>query len=195
MALTSTTFSPNALLEPYIGPAPTQDLWNTLIPRAAIIFSVVQGAITTGGAGNEQKVIMNCKLPSGFAYAMREFVFFINDNDDAGDVDDWDDQAYLTLRDDFAGESTSSWVYAIGAEKPSVSAHTTVTNLNSAYKPINPLLQKLVIPRAAGGLLQFTSFNLVQDGGAMIVNAFARFLQYDLNQAYRAIVNTPVPTR
>lgn len=194
MATTSTTFTPGATLVPYIGPIPTQLLWDTIIPRAEILFTEKAGAVIAAAAGDDQRFLFDCIMPTGFAYAFQDFSMGII-GAEAGDIDDWEDNANLTLRDSSLSAADSTWIYQLGAEKAPAAAAISPTLDRGVYRSFAPYLKKLIIPRPSGGILQFLAYNLTIDGGPITIEGFARFLQYDLNQAYRAIVNTPVPVR
>lgn len=197
MTLTTTTLAPKAELVPFISPVPSQDLWNSIIPRGEIIFSEIGTAIITGGAGNEQRIVITLNLPAGYAYAFREFSFYLEDVDDAGDVNDWDDTGSFAIQSDSTSATASKWVWYGQITKPAVAGHSTIILLNGTYQLGYPeeSLSKIIIPAKAGAKASVQLFNVVQDGGAMYSNLYARFLQYDLNQAYRSILQTPVPVR
>lgn len=193
MATTATVLNITPIIVPLIGPAPLQDLWNTLIPQFESIHSVFATTIAAAAAGEDQSFKVTCTLPGGFAYALVDWSMHMVEAE-VGDVDDWDSNAKLFLRDGTTG-ATSKWTMDQGASR--VVYHTNATLDAATYKMFNPSpLQKLIIPSAADGAqLKFNTFNVTIDGGPITVDWFSRFLVYDLNQAYRAIVNTPVPVR
>lgn len=172
-------------------------MWDTIIPRAEVIFSQIGKAITTGGAGNEQRVVITLNLPAGYAYAFREFSFYMEDVDDAGDMNDWDDTASLSIQNNAASAGASQWVWFGQITKPAIAGHSTVTLLNGTWQLGYPeeSLSKIIIPAAMGAKASVSIFNVTQDGGAMYSNLYARFMQYELNQAFRSILQTPIPVR
>lgn len=189
MPTTTTTLTPLAKIIPYIGPAPSQDLWNTVIPRAEIIFSEIATVVTAAAAGEDQLLLVTCTLPEGFGYVLRDFSMRMADTE-VGDTADWEDNGDLQLQDG-PGNSTSTWIHSMGIEKEVVSASATLSA--GIYRLWGNTLSKVLIP-TGGGLVMLTR-NLTIDGGPMFLNYFARFLQFDLNQTYRAILNTPIPVR
>lgn len=193
MATTTTALTPAGKGLPFIGPAPSQDLWNTMIPRAEVIFSVVQGTVIEAAAGEDQLLSINCTLDPGFAYSLSDWSCGIQEAE-VGDINDWSDYGRLRLQDD-TSQSASNWVYNYGVTKPAVGYPVNATLQGAQYTIANHPFNKLIIPRQSGALLHFTISNVQIDGGPLTINYLSRFIQYDLNQAYRAIVNTPVLVR
>lgn len=159
------------------------------------MFSTVDDTVTAAAAGKDQKLTVDCKLSAGFAYILVDWSACLEDGTDDGDTLDWSDHAALALNENHDTAASSIWVYNMGAEKPAIGLDAGLST-SAEYRPYNPrFLTKLLIPSSTGAKLQFVIWNLTIDGGAMTFTYFARFLQFDLNQAYRAIVNTPVPVR
>jgi len=112
---------------------------------------------------------------------------------ESGDIDDWEDNCGVILRDSVLGGS--KWQYQVDGVKQNPAYAVNSTLDGATYIPRSPLVKKLIIPQLSGALMRLVTFNLTIDGGPVTTNYYARFLQFDLNQAYRAIVNTPVPVR
>lgn len=187
MANTITNIPLTAINFPYIGAAPTQDQWATPIPRSEKIFSTVATAVTAGGAGNEQAANVTAILPEGFAYVMVESVVSLI----GVDIADWQKSAFATLDDSVATPTFRDTFIADRGEIWATSAILPGGTYRCSECPT-----KIIIPSAAdGGRLQYWLQNNVQDGVAMSVIAFFRFLVFDLNQAYYWGVNTPLLTR
>lgn len=70
MALISTTFTPVAGYFPYTGIADVARTERSAIPRAEVVFSQIDGAVTLSGAGDTQRININMSLPRNYAYAL-----------------------------------------------------------------------------------------------------------------------------
>lgn len=184
--VTATVIVLDAINFPYIGAAPTQQQWATAIPRSEKNFSLVSGAVTVAAAGNEQSLNISAVLPEGFSYVLVEATVALL----GADVADWQTSAFATL-DDSAAAPTFRDVFSM---EGGAIWRTNVTSLGRTFR-CSECPTKIIIPKSDGGRCQFFLFNNVQDGAAMTVICFFRFLVFDLNQAYYYGVNTPTLTR
>jgi len=190
MTLITTTFTPEATPFPFIGPAPSQELWGTIIPRGEVDYVVSAGAITVAGVGDDQRAQVFCNLPRGFGYVMSECSAMI----EGGDVAQWDNGAIFRLRDDNGGDQR--WTVFRRFEASSSVISSGGTTKSKIYELLQPVPSKVIIcDRPAAGQLAVLFRNITTDQDAGLMNFFARFLQYDLNQAFRWAVNSPFPVR
>lgn len=187
MTVTTTTLALPASNFPYIGAAPTQEQWKTLIPRGEKIYGTTGSSVTVAGAGNEQALIVTANLPEGFAYVLVEASVSLI----GADIADWQPAAFAALDDSVA---TPTFRDTFKADRGAIWA-TSTTALGGTYR-CEDCPQKIIIPSAPdGGQLTYWIQNNVQDGVVMTAIAYFRFLVFDLNQAYYWAVNTPFPTR
>lgn len=187
MATTTTSFTPTPLVLPFAGarPNPSQD--QSIIPNSEVIFRVNSGSIDLSGVGDVQRAIVDCLLPPGWGYLMTDWACSLADTV-AGDTADWDDEAQLLLRDSSTSEV---WRYTMGCSKPALGFSASTTLKSAAFAIRGPLLEKFIIPSVGSAQLFFSSFNLVTNQAAMVIQYFARFIRYDVNQAYNWPINTP----
>lgn len=186
MTVTTTTLNLVGKNIPYIGAAPTQDQWQSIIPRAEKIYGTTSSSVTVAGAGNEQSLVVKCVLPEGFGYALVESSISLF----GADIADWTPTAFAEMVDSVASPSYRDTFIADGS---GIWA-TSTTALGRTYR-CHECPSKIVIPAADGGQLIYRVFNSTQDGVVMTCYAYFRFLVFDLNQAYFWAVNTPIPTR
>lgn len=193
MAIVYTTFqtsSTNMTMEvvPYMG-AGDMDKVNTPIPRAEINFIVTSGAITISGVGDTQELRFICALPNSYAYVVQEISIFQLYGDD---IDAWENWGACRIKNNQSGKT---WAHSMDLWSRGEYNKDAIGSKN--YHLSSPgELNRLIIPGVGGANLQVTLSNVTTDQSAMVVDGFlARFLQFDINQAYFFGANTPVPIR
>lgn len=190
MALITTTLTPLATQLPFIAPAPSIELWETQVPRGEIVFVEQAAAITIAGVGDDQKLQINCDLPRGFAYVLVGSNMMIT----GADVAQWQNNASFRLRD---SNDAASARWTIHQRYQADSTVMTIgATLNKVYELESKAVSKVILCNlSVPGQLKIQVRNITTDQAAGTVDFFARFFQYDLNQAFRWAVNSPVLVR
>lgn len=195
MAVILTTVSATPRRYPIIGALGPPTSWGSQTPLAEILFAEGGVAITLAGAGDTQRYLINCDLPTGFAYAFMEGSVQLRETA-AGDLADWDDTAitYITPNSDLV----SDWVYFGCISKPAVGSYSAGSTVlqEATYTFKHRGLQKVMNPTNDGmPRLVFDVSNVQENKAAMTSFYYFRFLQYDLNQGYMSAVNSPTLIR
>lgn len=175
---------------PYVG-AGDMGKVNTPIPRAEINFQVNSEAIAVATGGDSQRLLINCALPLSFAYVVQEISIYNLAGVDAGD---WETVASCRIRN--TAISGKTWAHSFDLWSRGTYSASPTTNTARSYHLSSPGdLNRLVIPGSNANLDVGVS-NPTVDGTAMSIDGFlARFLQFDINQAYFYGANTPLPVR
>lgn len=191
MATTTTTVIPILIRTPYQFPYGSTE--NTPVPSAEINFSAYEVAITAAAAGESQKLTIGVNLPGQYAYQLTYLSAFMTDNE-AGDMADWGADFRAFLSNTNSGSSTGAWLAGLCLDGCGLWAHSA-TRKGRTWK-LDKVPDKMVIPiTGTTGRLQLDNWNLSIDGGPMTLSFSAKFLQYDLAQAYNWAANTPIPIR
>lgn len=176
-----------AVRAPFINQFGQPDVWATLVPRSELVFSALGFAITLSGVGDDQRVIINCDLPSGFAYVLMEASLSI----DGAEADEWDTNAFCSLADS-AADVTAKWKKCLHA--PGLLGNSAATSFTRCY--VVSAASKIILPGPGlTGRLQLRTMNLTTNKAALVGTAYARFLLFDVNQAQFNAIHTPVPVR
>jgi len=186
MATITTTITPDPDPFQYQGLGDSIDSWASNRPSAEVLFLDPGSAVTKGGVADDQRLLIQCFLPRSFAWVLTELNFRMT----ATDANDWDSVARAFLQD---GTAAPSWSSNIRIQNDGVSHNSSLALTRSYFGTQLP--KKVVIPSADDGLLEIKLFNVNLDGVAATIQFFARFLRYDLNQAYLWGVNTPALIR
>jgi len=172
---------------PYVG-AGGMDLVNTPVPRAELNFQIELGAVTLSGVGDTQAVNIKCVLPLSFAYLVQEISitgFF------GTDANDWDDWGICRIKS-INTEPTQTWQHSF--DLWSRGAFGVGLDGKNYHLNTSPDLNRLAIPGVSADLTVILA-NTASNKSAMTINFLARFLQYDINQAFSLGPNVPVPVR
>lgn len=193
MAVITSAFSvalANMTMEtiPYTGGG-TMEQVNTPIPRAEINFIINDGSVTLSGVGDTQLINITCNLPLSFAYIVQE----ISISQLVGvDGDAWANFGLCRLRNN---NSVGAWKHSFDLFSRGNYFVTATTQAKSYHLSAPGELNRLVIPGTSATLIT-TLANVTTNQSAMILDGFmARFLQFDINQAYFYGANTPIPIR
>lgn len=134
-------------------------------------------------------MVIDCDLPSSFAYVLMEVSLEMGDNE-SGDMANWDAGMRCFLTDGITGATwRASPIMDAGA------IYTVTATLKGRHYQVPTVPRKMILPGSAGGRLSVSGQNLTIDEGPMTVFFLAKFLEYDLNQAHYFAVNTPIPVR
>lgn len=193
MAVIDTPFSValgNMAMEtiPYAG-AGGMAMVNTPVPRAEVNFTFQSGAVTLSGSGDTQSLTISCALPPSFAYIVQE----VSITDLAGvDGDNWDNFGISRIRVDTPDKT---WKHSLDLFSRGSYQSSPTTRGKSYHLAAPGELNRMLIPLVSANLVILLQNPTTQDS-AMIVGAFfARFLQFDVNQAYFYGANVPLPVR
>lgn len=186
MATTTTTLTPQPDFFPFAG---LGEIDISTVPRAIVSFSIIAGVITAGGAGNEQRLVINTILPVNFAYVVTDFFLRIS----ADDVADWNSEGELQITD----SSSTARTFFAPQEIQSLGVADLTAGGVRLYCPCGPLLSNLLrpIPGEDPPRANIILTNNVQDGSAGTCHLYMRYLQYDVRQVHNVYVNTPQVVR
>lgn len=191
MATTFTSFTPAAQRVGYLGLG--ADNLNNPIPRAELNFAVYAGVVTAAAAGEDQQLDVTCTLPPGYGYTLIHMSAWWFDAE-AADTADWDADFRSFVSNVNAGSDPGSWLSGIAMPGSNIWHQSAV--LTGRTFVAADLPQKIIIPlNGRSGLLTARNTNVTIDGGPLTFYFLAKFLEFDLNQAYHWAVNTPWPTR
>lgn len=196
MAIVTTTFNlANANMEmqriPYSGIG-AMDAVNTPIPRAELNYLISAGDIAVATGGDSQKITIVCDLPLSFAYVVQEISILSLEGVDG---DEWENFGVCRLR---TTSPSGTWSHSLDLSSRGAYSRliTATPGWGKSYHLTAPgELNRLIIPGTSANLL-ISLRNPTVDGSAMVIAGFmARFIQFDVNQAYFYGANTPVPVR
>lgn len=189
MTTISTNFTPTASYFPFAGKgALTRD--RSDVPRAEVRFLENGAAVTLSGAGDDQRISVICDLPINFAYVISELHLKLSSVVNGVTVT-WQDVASASFRD---GGSPQQRIPFEGSST-GVSGPTQDQKANRIYQFNNlPLVIWKMAPGAMGNL-QLTCHNINEEEPAVTMDFYARFLQFDLEQAIHYAPNVPTLTR
>ena len=201
MAIVTETIEPKVKLFPLeIEPQLRQQ--SSGFPRAIVDCVYSQAAWSAPGAGNEKAIKVNYRLPANFAYAFVGFTWAASQFSVA--VNNWQSPWHVIYPDD-ATLTSDYWTQPPVAGdlltqievNPSTNAWKTFsssqdTNLDSIiFTPKrNPVPGKAFGPEVVGWI-----YNTTTNVGPGDVFYRARYLQYDISQAFAFPVNYSIPTR
>lgn len=189
MATTATTLTPEGKNFPLIG-LTRYDYPSNYIPRSELLFTIQAGAVTVAGAGEDQRLIVNCNLPRGWAYVLLEASMRVG----GVDVADWDDCATCELYDDNGSGLNKKFIAHMQFCTDGIS-HTSTTLPQKTYALAHAIGKVFKCDGSSFGRFQTIIMNTTVDGTVMAVDLYARFARFDLEQAHHYAVSTTVPVR
>lgn len=191
MATTQTFLQPAPQRTGYIGLG-LNDV-SSLIPQAEVNFILRADTVIEAAAGKDQQLIIRCDLPAGFAYIFQG-AQLLCDETEAGDMADWNTDLRSFLQNTTAAAPAQGrWLYPLSFTGGDLVNNSAVLKSRTF---IAEAQSKLVIPLFGTVARMDSAFwNVVIDGGALTINFVAKFLEYDLNNAYHWAINTPIPVR
>lgn len=190
MADVTTVIAPKTTVIPYTGivePAVNQ----TRFARAEVRFTARDEAVAATGGGDNQLLAIRMNLPAGFAYVMTDYTMAI-DNAGAGSLT-WPSLGYMTTFDALAPANRTvdiqTPITSNGVMKYSSAGEIEV------FAPSN-LWRGVIIPiETSQTRVQVNHYNTTDAGVAVNIDVAARFLQFDINQAWDTAVNSSIPVR
>lgn len=192
MAVITTSITPSLKVFPYSG-VPELLLDRSDFPRSEIEFKVLNGAIALTGVGDSMFVALACVLPLNYAYTLSDF--FLTIHSAAGATNNFNTALTLFINDDVLGLVRT---YEIFLPNESTSAMFGATMIDTKTYCITCFPTQLLKGETGGQIeLSIQGTNETTNDTAYTLDFFARFQQFDVNQAQNADVNrqTPVRTR
>lgn len=160
----------------------------SIVPRSDIRFLVVDQALTAQGS-NTKRLDIQMPLPVGFAYAMSELhVKLVND---AGTAINYQDQGRFAMRDNTDWALTTQAIFQNMTAPGAIGAGYTGA---SKVWAVDGRIEKTIVQAQddAGAVAEVYLFNTTNpDPINYSLYCFARFLMYDIDQAYHFEPNTP----
>lgn len=202
MAIVTETIEPRVKVFPLvIEPQIRQQ--TSAFPRAVVDAVYDQAGWSAPGAGNEKAIKVNYRLPANFAYAFAGFSWAASQN--SVTVNTWQAPWHVIYPDDesiateywsqppVAGDLLLQYEISSGATNAwKTFSSSADTNLDSIIftERRDPVPGKEFGPEVVGYIYNTTTN--VAPGDTFYR---ARFLQYDISQAYAYPVNFSIPTR
>lgn len=215
MALVTTTLTPKVFKVPFTGPG-EQQRQGSRAARAEIYFSINSGAWAAAGAGNDRSLVIPLSLPKDFAYLCTDVSLQVRT---ASTYTYASNAAVLTFTPDpstngFAPYYTNMVSPMWTGATPAVQAATTTISaaqirnenqiiIKDAVDPVQT--SKTYTPEKLPSFLLFpytdtryqsnadvTLGDVLESGNVASIFFLARFVQYDISQAYSWAPNSPV---
>lgn len=188
MALTTTTVNPTLEPFPYAG-MPERQRGQTPIPSREMRCYTRDKSITAGGAGNEQRLVVQLDLPPNYAYVLVDLSCMLGL---AGSIN-WDAVIQGYLQD---GLTTVKSRIPMELFSHGITEYTAAGSERRVWIP-EDIPRATLIPSVAGEQvrLHLETINSTQNDGAASFTFYARFLEFTIEQAHHWQVNTPEPVR
>ncbi len=184
----TTAVTPTPVVQIFAVPGGTQPY--SIVPRATVTFfssSVVPAKL----AADNNQSLFTLNLPQNFVYRLAECRAWANTTT-SGQLNDWEDVQSCLLSGGIGG----SLQFGLAAGNAYANTFVSVTNhTQKFFEPSMSLPDALVASTSSvTGKLEIRWLDVSSDSTA-ITNHFiwAKFLQYDVDQATKYPVHTPVP--
>lgn len=187
MATVTTTIVPAPDVFPYSG-MPDVYREKTGIPRGEISFDGQSVDVTIATGGDVQKLVIECILPQGYSYVLREMFLSYA----ASDADEWADDGWAGLQDSETNSLRKTLMPFALTSKGFLPINTPRKVWTPEWLPRQVVYP--IIPQE-GAKLEIILANAVIDGAAGFISFNVRFLQFDVEQANNYALNYPIPTR
>mgnify|MGYP003674971628 CR=1 FL=1 len=219
MALVVTTITPAVWYQPFVGP-PQLQRQQSGVARAELVYYINGGSWPASGINNDKQLDITITLPKSYGYVLTDMSALLTY--DGGYITAQNNAQVQVLPDDAATGPGSFWTYlqapvfnppaAYGIAAGITDSSTLqLQNSNMIVKDgaPDPLLTKKVYNLNAKPTfliypwknVQETSsvkasfFDNVDNSAAFTVQYQARFLQFDVQQGYDYVLQSPVLTR
>jgi hypothetical protein len=218
MALVVTTITPAIWYQPFVGP-PQLQRQQSGVARAELVYYINGGSWPASGANNDKQLDIDITLPKSYGYVLTDMTAQLTNA--AGYIYAQNNALVQVLPDDAATGPGSFWTYL---EAPvfnppagfGISAAGTLNTTTQMYnslmvvkddpdsflsKKVYNLNQKPTFLIYPWKNVQETSsvtssfFDNVDNSEAYTVQYQARFLQFDVQQGYDFVLQSPVLTR
>lgn len=158
-------------------------------------MSVVNQAIPTPGAGNNQYVICKLQPPKNFAYVLMDIFVGLNAGS-TSTTNNWSVMNYV-IQDDSSGANRRFRIAGdLTTQGKGFLGSSAIFALKTWCLPAGCRPSLMIIPpRGAQPEVAITAYNETAADIAYEANVYARFLQYDIDQANYFAPNTPLLIR
>lgn len=186
MAAVNTNLSLNSQLFGWAGQE--NDLGIT--PRAELRFFGSEVLAATG-AGNNQAITITIQLPPNFAYVLESYRLQLVGQNSATNP------SWSPLSGLLAESNTGNGRWSVPVQSPVPTAGFNGSAVPLTTWTVQDKPQIMIFDGTGGGnsLIQMSTLNATANDTQYVTHFFARFLVYDIAQAFNVSVNTPLLTR
>ena len=218
MALVITTITPALWYQPFVGPSQLVRQQSG-VARAELVYYINGGSWPASGANNDKQLDIDITLPKSYGYVLTDMTALITY--DGGYVTAQNNAQVQVLPDDAATGPGSFWTYleAPVYNPPAAFGIFGGTGLDHLGQSVN---SQMIVKDAPDAVLTKKVYNLndkptfliypwknvqetssvtssffdnVDNSGAYTFQYQARFLQFDVQQGYDFVLQSPVLTR
>lgn len=186
MAVVADTIAMVPTYLPYERFPDPQMLWSA-VPRGLRGFIVDDVAISAKPNGDQQTLLLTGTMPIGFAYVFSEINLMVDQDVAAA----WSDRYSVTLTGFHQGVLEMSWKFAFAVQGIFPQVRKANADLSTDQLPRAPMWSRV----AGSGIgIKIQSFNSgVPVGTAGTCSAYISFWEFDLEQARKFPLNSPMP--
>ena len=218
MALVSTTITPAVWYQPFVGPSQLVRQQSG-VARAELVYYINGGSWPASGANNDKQLDIDITLPKSYGYVLTDMTAQITNS--VGFVSAQNNALVQVLPDDAATGPGSFWTYLqapvfnppaayssfgntalstlnqyvdsmmLVKDSPDTSLGKKVYNLND--KPTYLIYPWKNVQETSSITASF--FDALDNSAAYTIQYQARFLQFDVQQGYDYVLQSPVLTR
>ena len=218
MALVITTITPAVWYQPFVGP-PQLQRQQSGVARAELVYYINGGSWPAPGANNDKQLDIDITLPKSYGYVLTDMTAQITNS--VGFVSAQNNALVQVLPDDAATGPGSFWTYLqapvfnppaayssfgntalstlnqyvdsmmLVKDSPDTSLGKKVYNLND--KPTYLIYPWKNVQETSSITASF--FDALDNSAAYTIQYQARFLQFDVQQGYDYVLQSPVLTR
>jgi len=218
MALVSTTITPAVWYQPFVGPSQLVRQQSG-VARAELVYYINGGSWPAPGANNDKQLDIDITLPKSYGYVLTDMTAQITNS--VGFVSAQNNALVQVLPDDAATGPGSFWTYLqapvfnppaayssfgntalstlnqyvdsmmLVKDSPDTSLGKKVYNLND--KPTYLIYPWKNVQETSSITASF--FDALDNSAAYTIQYQARFLQFDVQQGYDYVLQSPVLTR
>ena len=218
MALVSTTITPAVWYQPFVGPSQLVRQQSG-VARAELVYYINGGSWPAPGANNDKQLDIDITLPKSYGYVLTDMTAQITNS--VGFVSAQNNALVQVLPDDAATGPGSFWTYLqapvfnppaayssfgntalstlnqyvdsmmLVKDSPDTSLGKKVYNLND--KPTYLIYPWKNVQETSSITASF--FDALDNSAAYTIQYQARFLQFDVQQGYDYVLQSPILTR
>lgn len=161
----------------------------TLVPRGVRRFQF-QDDTSAKPINDQQNIFLTASLPEGFAYIIQRFTWHYSIG-----VTDWDDQIELRLLNHIPGGEIGSAEFMFLTTAVMAGAGVAAARaLVAPFSDLRMFTSPMWAPEVGGFSFRVFATNTGAPAtSAGFIISHVEFLEYDLTQAQRFPVNTPIP--
>ncbi len=191
MAIVRTTITGVPQLFPYSGTGAIMQMQGER-PRGEIRFNFDAVAVALTGVGDNQQVFVSLTLPQSYAYTIADAFFALTS--EAAGTNNFPNQGHASFNDRASGSPINQSVPLEFTSAGSVGV-TATDNARKTYN-VGKVPQGLMVPQPGQNPAMFSQYtNTTANDAAYTAKGYFRFLQFDIDQAYHVLVNSPTPVR